>query len=103
MRYSSTEIARRDILWCVGCVVRFRILEFLYQRDNANVSFISREFREITRGVVSHHLGVLKSCGLVGSEKSGQFNLYKTTSFGEDVYRMVFDIEGLIVLENKEP
>ncbi len=57
---------------------RLEILFFLGERGRKSVTEITSHF-SISRPAISHHLKVLKTSGLVQSEKVGQENYYSVS------------------------
>lgn len=63
-------------LTAVGDPARLEIIFILSKRGRLNVGQIASEF-EISRPAISHHLKVLKTAGVVESQKAGQEVLYE--------------------------
>ena len=65
-----------EFLTAVGDPARLEVIFMLSKRGRLNVGQIASEF-EISRPAISHHLKVLKTAGVVESQKAGQEVLYE--------------------------
>lgn len=74
------------------------ILEMLKEHEQ-NVNEICRHFEKMTQPTVSHHLQILKRCGLVKSERRGKMIYYtinrKLLRDGFETYVARFNIQIL--------
>ncbi len=64
---------------CLGDFNRVRILTTLLYDGEQTVSSLAKQFPEISRPTISHHLALLKNSGLVGFRKEGKEHYYFIT------------------------
>ena len=70
---------------------RLRILFCLYQTDELHVRALC-ELLKLSQPAVSHHLGMLRTAGIVEPRREGKHNFYRILSGNcQDLLAMVFD------------
>lgn len=81
MKKSSTLIQQdkldfgSEILRALAHPLRLKILQFIDQNDTINVNKIYNTLK-LEQSITSQHLRILRSAGLVDTEKEGKFRHY---------------------------
>lgn len=81
----------------LNCIVddnRRKILQFLGKNEKCVCEII--DALQLEQSLVSHHLHLLKCCGLVTSKKVGKKNYYKLID--EEIYQI---LEQINILSNR--
>ena len=66
---------RSELLKGMGHPIRLSIVQLLTQNDQLNVTEVYTKL-DIEQAVASHHLRIMKNCGLVTATKDGKNTLY---------------------------
>ena len=83
-----------NLLNCIVDDNRRNILFFLEDKEKSVCEIINE--LKLEQSLVSHHLQLLKCCGLVQSKKDGKNNYYKIAN--KEIYRILKQIK---ILSNK--
>ena len=81
MKKASTNIQQdqldhsSEILRALAHPLRLKILQFIDQNDTINVNKIYNNLK-LEQSITSQHLRILRSAGLVDTEKEGKFRHY---------------------------
>jgi len=82
MKKASTNIQQdkldhsSEILRALAHPLRLKILQFIDQNDTINVNKIYNTLK-LEQSITSQHLRILRSAGLVDTEKEGKFRHYQ--------------------------
>lgn len=72
---------------------RREILQLLKDKE-MSAGDISSRF-DMTNATISHHLGVLKDCGLINDRRDGKYIIYElNTSVVEELMTWLIDLRG---------
>ncbi|CAE6492893.1 MAG: metalloregulator ArsR/SmtB family transcription factor [Candidatus Nitrosotenuis sp.] len=77
------------LLKCICEETRFNILELLQKNNEMSVNDLVMKLKK-DQPLVSHHLRLLKECGIVTASERGKMTMYAIAN--KDISRMISDI-----------